>query len=236
MWAKKKVEKKRWLIVPLLLCCQLTFCQQRIHERWKPSAPLAQIPLCTHKRRNSSKITKKQELFPRPCDPKSFPNERGKKTILLEEVWRTLLHLLIRAFLRKSLWWTARVCIFVYKCVHSHLCVCWGELRGGGAGERRREGGRRLIRNGCLCFLCLCLVLEMKASGGGGVGAGASIFIRVPPCAVKGPLCPYYGRVQSAQLSQSPLKNSGAVKTGMVPISKQTYALKKSWWKCILMS
>ena len=70
MGQKRKLKRKGDWLFPSCLPVSSVFCQQRIHERWKPSTPLAQIPLCTHKRRNSSKITEKQELF-----PSSWPQE-----------------------------------------------------------------------------------------------------------------------------------------------------------------
>lgn len=133
MWAKKESWKERWLIVPLLPSCQLAFCQQRIHERWKPSLPLAQIPLCTHKCRNSSKITKSKN-FSRPHDPKSFQNKR-RKEISFERGVAPTSAFVHQSLARKSLWWTVCACIFAYKCVHLHSCVCWRELRGGGSRE-----------------------------------------------------------------------------------------------------
>ncbi len=199
MWAKKKSWKERWLIVPLLPRCQLAFCQQRIHERWKPLMPLAQIPLCTHKCRNSSKITKKQELF-----PSSWPQEFSR--IRREEVWRSLLHLFIRA-LRGSLCGGLCVC----KCVHMYLCVC-------AKGAERWRRSRELIRNLCLCFLCLGCGAADESEWRWRCGCRClHLYL-----SVEGLLCPYYGWVRRA----SPLKNSSTVMPAWCQLggSEQTYA------------
>lgn len=127
------------MIVPLLPSCQLSFCQQRIHERWKPSTPLAQIPLCTHKRRNSSKITKSKN-FPHPHDPKSFQKEREKEISFGRGValTSTFVH---QSLVRKSLWWTVCVHFCVQMCTLAFVCV----LK---RAEWRRQW-REPIRNQC---------------------------------------------------------------------------------------
>lgn len=214
MWAKKESWKERWLIVPLLPSCQLGFCQQRIHERWKPSTPLAQIPLCTHKHRNSTKITKSKN-FSHPHDPKSFLNTSGKDISFGRGVAFTsaFVH---QSLVRKSLWWTVCAHIFVYKCVYLRLCVC--VLKTAERLRQWRERERELIRNQCFCFLCLGFVPEMKGSGGGGVGAGAWIFIWVSPRTVEGLPCPYYGWVRASSVVPVTSQKQQRSETGMVPI------------------
>lgn len=120
-------------------------------KRWKPSAPLAQIPLCTHKHRNSSKITKKKQkkagTFSHPRDPKSFPNELLRRNVFRKgEVWRSLLGLVHRSLVKKSLWWTVCVCVLfsLHICVYLHVCV---RAKGGRGVE---AGGESLMRNRCL--------------------------------------------------------------------------------------
>lgn len=111
---------------------------------------------------------KKQELF-----PSSWPQEfwtRVERKFLLEEVWRSLLHLFIRA-LWGSLCGGLRVRTFL--CTNVYTCNCVCVLKRSERFRKGREGGRASwLGISVFCFLCLGLVLEMKGSGGGGVGAG----------------------------------------------------------------
>lgn len=97
-------------------------------KRWKPSAPLAQIPLCTHKHRNSSKITKKAGTFSHPRDPKSFPN-----AMLRRNVFRKRRGVAFASWIgspepcEEEVSVVDCVCVPFFSlhiCVYLHLCVC----------------------------------------------------------------------------------------------------------------
>lgn len=122
-------------------------------KRWKPSAPLAQIPLCTHKHRNSSKITKKEKkrkartFFSHPHDPKSFPNAMLRRNVFRKgEMWRSLLGLVHWSLVKnKSLWWTVCVCVYFFRCTYVSICTCVCVRAKGGRGVE--AGGESLMRN-----------------------------------------------------------------------------------------
>lgn len=209
---QKESRKERWLIVPLLLSCQLSFCQQRIHERWKVSVPLAQIPLCSHKCRNSSKITKKQELFLSSW-PQESSEQEGKNIFFWKRwgmQWCTEVSVVD---------WCECVCISTYKCVHLYLSMWARKCRQSWLGISASSdcaGDEREWRWRCGCR---CL----------------NLYLRVSRCSVEGPLRPYYGWLQRAQRS---LKNISAAEPALCQLrwSEETYAsLSKKKRKKILM-